>query len=169
MEAVLPIMFAMAMEADLLTIGRGKELATHETIIWSVIFYHFSNGNCCQSSFFFSSLRRSEGGFTIFLDLHAETTPMGIRNMAKKRAPTLVVAVAMALPTAAMSMRQMMWIERSFVRADVHVTRMETRKVANWFYITISPKSMKENAYHPSEEWITAWEALALTFLGHGK
>jgi hypothetical protein len=31
-----------------------------------------------------------------------------MRNMAKKRAPTLVVAVAMALPIAAMIMRPMM-------------------------------------------------------------
>lgn len=56
---------------------------------------------------------------------------MGIRNMAKKRAPMLVVAVAMALPTAARSIRQMMWMERSRVRAEVHVTRIEERKVAN--------------------------------------
>lgn len=56
---------------------------------------------------------------------------MGIRNMAKKRAPTLVVAVAMALPKAATSIRQMMWMDRSLVLADVHVTRTETRNVAN--------------------------------------
>lgn len=40
MEAVLPIMLAMAMEAERLTIGRGKELATQETMIWSVM--------CCR-------------------------------------------------------------------------------------------------------------------------
>lgn len=57
---------------------------------------------------------------------------MGMRNMAKKRAPTFVVAVAMALPTTATSIRHTMWIARSPVRADVHVTKMETRKVANY-------------------------------------
>lgn len=40
--------------------------------------------------------------------LQAETAPIGMRNIAKKRAPRLVVPVAMALPTAAMSIRQMM-------------------------------------------------------------
>ncbi len=40
--------------------------------------------------------------------LQAETAPMGIRNMAKKRAPRFMVPVAIALPTAAMSIRTMM-------------------------------------------------------------
>lgn len=62
---------------------------------------------------------------------HADTAPMGIKNMAKKRAPMLVVAVAMAFPTAATSIRQMMCIERSFVLDDVHVTSMDKRNVAN--------------------------------------
>lgn len=35
MVAVLPNIFAMAMEAERLTRGRGKELATQETMIWS--------------------------------------------------------------------------------------------------------------------------------------
>lgn len=42
------------------------------------------------------------------LDSHAETAPMGIRNMAKKRAPRLVVPVAIALPIAASIIKQMM-------------------------------------------------------------
>lgn len=58
---------------------------------------------------------------------------MGIKNMAKKRAPMLVVAVAIAFPTAAISIRQMICIERSFVLDDVHVTMMEKTNVANWF------------------------------------
>lgn len=65
------------------------------------------------------------------MDLHADTAPMGIKNMAKKRAPTAVLPVAMALPTAATSMRHMICSERSLVLADVHVTQTETRKVAN--------------------------------------
>lgn len=36
MEAVLPIIFAMAIEMERLTRGRGKELATQDTMIWSV-------------------------------------------------------------------------------------------------------------------------------------
>lgn len=72
------------------------------------------------------------GGCGLFrMDLHAETAPIGMRNMAKKRAPTLVVPVAMAFPTAATSIRQTMWIDRSFVLDDVQVTKMETRNVAN--------------------------------------
>lgn len=57
--------------------------------------------------------------------------PIGIRNMAKKRAPRLVVAVAIALPIAAISMRTMIWIERSLVLEAVNVTATEVRKVAN--------------------------------------
>lgn len=56
---------------------------------------------------------------------------MGIRNMAKNRAPMFSVAVAIALPTSATNMRQMMWIDRSLVLADVQVTRTDTRNVAN--------------------------------------
>lgn len=67
-----------------------------------------------------------------WVDLQADTAPSGMRNMAKNRAPTLVVAVAMALPIAAMIMRPMMWRERSPVLEEVYVTRIETRKVANW-------------------------------------
>lgn len=70
--------------------------------------------------------RRPRGGC-----LHAETAPIGIKNMAKKRAPILVVAVAIAFPTTATSIKQMIWMERSPVRADVHVTKIETRNVAN--------------------------------------
>lgn len=36
MEAVLPIIFAMAIEMERLTRGRGNELATQDTMIWSV-------------------------------------------------------------------------------------------------------------------------------------
>ena len=36
MLAVLPIIFAMAIEMERLTRGRGNELATQETMIWSV-------------------------------------------------------------------------------------------------------------------------------------
>lgn len=65
------------------------------------------------------------------VDLQAETAPIGMRNMAKKRAPMFVVPVAIAFPTAATSIRQTMWIDRSFVLDDVQVTKMETRNVAN--------------------------------------
>lgn len=64
-------------------------------------------------------------------DLQAETAPMGIRNMAKKRGPTDVAAVAMTLPAQATHMRQMMWRDRSLNLADVQVTQTERRKVAN--------------------------------------
>jgi len=60
---------------------------------------------------------------------------MGIRNMAKKRAPRLVLAVAMAFPTTATIMSPKMCSERSFVLADVHVTQTEMRKVANYFHL----------------------------------
>lgn len=86
------------MEADRFTIGRGKEFATQETMIWS------EDIATLVSDFW--NLERKEGWQ--FFCSQADTAPMGIRNMAKKRAPTLVVAVAMALPTAATSMRQMM-------------------------------------------------------------
>lgn len=56
---------------------------------------------------------------------------MGMRNIAKKRAPMFFVPVAMAFPTAATSMRHMMWIDRSFVLDDVQVTKIETKNVAN--------------------------------------
>lgn len=61
----------------------------------------------------------------------AEMAPIGIRNMAKKRAPRLVVPVAMALPIAATSIRTMMWIERSLLLEAVKVTMTDVRKVAN--------------------------------------
>jgi hypothetical protein len=57
--------------------------------------------------------------------------PMGMRNMAKNLGPTAVVPVAIAFPTAAISIRQMMWIERSLVLAEVNVTRIVVKKVAN--------------------------------------
>lgn len=79
-DAVLPIMFAIATQADLLTSGRGNEFATHGTMI-----------------------------------VYAETAPIGIRNMAKNRAPRFVVAVAMALPIVAISMSAKMCSERSLV------------------------------------------------------
>lgn len=56
---------------------------------------------------------------------------MGIKNMAKKRALMFVVAVAMAFPTAATSIRQIMCMERSPVLDDVHVTSILKRNVAN--------------------------------------
>lgn len=56
---------------------------------------------------------------------------MGMRNIAKKRAPTAVVPVAMALPTAATIMRQIIWMDLSLTLADVHVTQTDNRKVAN--------------------------------------
>lgn len=56
---------------------------------------------------------------------------MGIRNMAKKRAPMTVVPAAMALPMAATSMRQMMCSDLSFVLAELNVTHIERRKVTN--------------------------------------
>lgn len=65
------------------------------------------------------------------MDLQAETAPIGMRNMAKKRAPMFVVPVAIAFPTAATSIKQTMWIDLSLVLDDVQVTKMETRNVAN--------------------------------------
>lgn len=63
--------------------------------------------------------------------LHADIAPIGMRNMAKYRTPTLVEPVAMAFPTADRVVRQAMWIDRSFVLAEDHVTQTERRKVAN--------------------------------------
>lgn len=96
MDAQLPIILHMAIAADLFTVGRGKEFATQDTMIW-----------------------------------YAETAPMGIRNMAKKRAPSAVVPVAMAFPIVATSIKLKMCRERSPLREEVYVTRTETRKVAN--------------------------------------
>lgn len=79
-EDVFPIMLAIATQAERFTIGRGKELATHGTMI-----------------------------------VYAETAPIGIKNMAKKRAPRFVVLVAMALPIIATIIRPKMWSERSSV------------------------------------------------------
>ena len=104
MLAVLPIIFATAIEMERFTRGRGNELATQETIIWSVDT---------------PSLVRSRGALRLLglrvipnraasVDLHAETAPIGIRNIAKKRAPMFVVPVAIAFPTAATSIRQTM-------------------------------------------------------------
>jgi len=55
---------------------------------------------------------------------------MGMRNMAKKRAPVTLVPVAMALPTAAMRSRPQMCRLRSVVRALDQVARREIRNVA---------------------------------------
>lgn len=89
-------MFAIATQADRLTMGRGKELAIQGTMI-----------------------------------VKAEMAPMGIKNIAKKRAPRFVVPVAMAFPAAATSIRTMIWIDRSFVFEAVKVTMTDVRKVAN--------------------------------------
>ena len=89
-------MLQIAILAERLTRGRGKELAIQERMIWN-----------------------------------EETAPMGIKNMAKKRGPVDVVAVAMTLPRQASSIRQMMCRERSPVRLEVKVTTSETRKVPN--------------------------------------
>lgn len=64
-------------------------------------------------------------------DSHAETAPMGMRNMAKNLAPIEVDPVAIALPIADTIIRQTMCNERSLVLADDHVTQIDTRKVAN--------------------------------------
>lgn len=56
---------------------------------------------------------------------------MGMRNIAKKRAPRFVVPVATAFPTAARSIRPMICRDRSWNRADVQVTQIDTSKVAN--------------------------------------
>lgn len=66
------------------------------------------------------------------MHLQADTAPMGMRNMAKKRAPNDVAPVAMALPTAARSISPMICRDRSSKRADVHVTVIETTNVANY-------------------------------------
>jgi hypothetical protein len=52
--------------------------------------------------------------------------------MAKYRAPRTVVPVAIAFPMADTIIKPIMCKERSFVFEDVHVTTMETRKVANY-------------------------------------
>jgi hypothetical protein len=56
---------------------------------------------------------------------------MGIKNIAENLGPSLVVAVAMILPTHEMAMRDMMWMERSPEHPAVHVTKSETRKVVD--------------------------------------
>lgn len=62
----------------------------------------------------------------------------------------LVVPVAIAFPTAAISIRQTMWIDLSFVLDDVQVTKTETRNVAN-----LDPPSAR--AYHQVPETESAY------------
>lgn len=57
---------------------------------------------------------------------------MGMRNMAKNRAPTTVVPAAIAFPTAATSMRHIICIDLSFVLAELNVTQTDRRNVANY-------------------------------------
>jgi hypothetical protein len=61
----------------------------------------------------------------------AETAPMGMRNMPKNLAPTLVVPPTMALPTAETVSRQMMWILLSDVRSALQVTARAVSHVTN--------------------------------------
>jgi hypothetical protein len=117
MVAVLPIMLQMAIAAERLTSGRGKEFATHDTMIWS-------GGKLVNGA-----------GEVGQVDLQEDTAPIGMRNMAKKRAPTTVVPAAIAFPTAASSMRQTMCKDLSFVFAELNVTQMERRKVANYWAV----------------------------------
>ena len=63
--------------------------------------------------------------------LQAETAPMGIKNMAKKRAPSDVDPVAIAFPTAATSINPKMCSDRSLVLELVQVTQTDTKKVPN--------------------------------------
>lgn len=56
---------------------------------------------------------------------------MGIKNMAKNRAPLTVDPVAIAFPTAARVIRAAICSDRSFVLAEVSVTQTEMRNVAN--------------------------------------
>ena len=56
---------------------------------------------------------------------------MGMRNMAKKRAPRTFDPVAMAFPAAERSMRPKMCSDRSLVFDEVNVTQTEIKKVAN--------------------------------------
>lgn len=63
--------------------------------------------------------------------VYAANDPIGMRNIAKNRAPTFVDPVAMAFPIADISRRMKMWIERSLVFAAVQVTMTETKKVVN--------------------------------------
>lgn len=89
-------MLQVAIATVRLTRGRGKEFATHATMI-----------------------------------VYAENAPIGIRNIAKKRAPVTVDPVAIALPTAEMIRRMAMWIDLSFVFAAVQVTPTDVRNVTN--------------------------------------
>lgn len=57
---------------------------------------------------------------------------MGIKNIAKNRAPIAVEPVAIAFPTAATSMRHIICIDLSLVLAELKVTQIEMRKVANY-------------------------------------
>ena len=68
-------------------------------------------------------------------DLQDDMEPIGMRNMAKNRAPTTVVPAAMAFPTAAKSMRQTMCKDLSFVLAELNVTQIDRRKVANYHQV----------------------------------
>lgn len=93
-------MLQIAMAADLLTRGRGKLFATHATIIWyAETAPILGNISECDNI-------KGKG-------IH------GIKNIAKKRGPVLVVPVAIAFPTAETIIRQMIWIDRSPVRPDV--------------------------------------------------
>lgn len=61
----------------------------------------------------------------------AETAPMGIRNIPKNLAPTLVVPPTIAFPTAETVSRQMMWMLLSAVRSALQVTARADSQVAN--------------------------------------
>lgn len=120
MEAVLPIMLQMAIAADRLTSGRGKEFVTQDTRIWSAKL-SAPAGESWWSQLVIWMVRY----------LQALTAPIGIRNIAKNRAPVDVAPVAMALPTADTHMRHMMWMDLSLVLDEVNVTHTDVRNVAN--------------------------------------
>lgn len=50
---------------------------------------------------------------------YAETAPIGIKNIAKKRAEILVVDITMIFPMTEMNMKRIIWMLQSPVRLEV--------------------------------------------------
>lgn len=117
MEAVFPIIFAVAMAAERFTSGRGKELATQAMMIWYA--------DTAPMGILVSSVTvQLYSMYTIQLQ-----RKRAYRNIAKNLAPVFVVAVTMIHPAMLTSIKAMIWRPRSFIRPDVQVTINDTKNV----------------------------------------
>lgn len=75
-----------------------------------------------------TSGRRNEFAIQERMIWYAETAPIGIKNMAEKRAGILVVDTTMTFPMTEMGMRIILWMLRSPVHPETYVTTRETKK-----------------------------------------